>query len=550
MMIVFVATLLLLHTGRSPAPAAGLLCTAVVLAVPANALLNKDISLITHAIIVMSPAFAVYLLGSRRSIFIVALTLAVLGVTPTLLQAYSPGALLPPRMWHVSVAAGLTVLSIWVLGALHSAAHDHARAALEGALQQLRDRERKLRSLFENTDDMVCSLDADGRVLIANAALTRAYARRFGKEPAPGEPLLADMTARNRDLWAQALGEALAGQRSKFEADDELDGERRVLEVVMDPIRDDDARPVGATLFARDITDRKQAEDQLRAVHRTLVDISRQAGMAELASSVLHNIGNALNSINVSVHLVSHRLRKLRAADLGRVAALLEKHAADLATFLTQDRRGKQLPSYLQALSRQITGEQEVLLREMDTLGQGVTHIESIVHMQQAHARTVEAVEQLSLPQLVDEALHLQAITFERLGIAIERDYADVPPVLGDRHKLLQILIHLLSNARHALLERQDPDRRLTLRVQHAPAPQHLCIEVADNGAGIPPENLSRLFRPGFTTKEKGHGYGLHVSALAAMEMNARLTCASSGPGQGATFTLELPVTRAPEAQA
>jgi two-component system, LuxR family, sensor kinase FixL len=171
-----------------------------------------------------------------------------------------------------------------------------------------------------------------------------------------------------------------------------------------------------------------------------------------------------------------------------------------------------------------------------------VDHIKSIVSMQQKHARTGGAIEELQVPQLIDEALRLHAISLERLGILIERDYAQVPPILVDRHKLLQILINLLSNARHALVDSQQQDKRLSIRVRIAPEGRLLLIEVSDNGMGIAPENLTRIFTQGFTTKKTGHGYGLHISALAATEMKGRLTCSSSGPGQGAIFTLELPV--------
>jgi two-component system sensor kinase FixL len=146
------------------------------------------------------------------------------------------------------------------------------------------------------------------------------------------------------------------------------------------------------------------------------------------------------------------------------------------------------------------------------------------------------------VPQLIDEALRLHAVSFERLAIRIVRDYADVPLIFVDRHKLLQILINLLSNARHALVDSAQQDKRLSIHVQRSPDGERLLIDVTDNGVGIAAENVARLFTQGFTTKKTGHGFGLHISALAAEEMKGRLSCTSPGPGQGATFTLELPV--------
>jgi signal transduction histidine kinase len=175
------------------------------------------------------------------------------------------------------------------------------------------------------------------------------------------------------------------------------------------------------------------------------------------------------------------------------------------------------------------------------TLQKSVEHIKSVVSMQQEHARYSGVVERLEVRELLDDALRLHAVSFERQGILVRCEYTEVPQVRVDRHKLLQILLNLLSNARHALLESGRADKYLTIRVER-PAAERLRIAVADNGVGIAPEVASRLFTQGFTTKKDGHGFGLHISALAAAEMDASLSCSSEGRGQGATFTIDLPI--------
>jgi signal transduction histidine kinase len=321
-----------------------------------------------------------------------------------------------------------------------------------------------------------------------------------------------------------------------------LEGSRRVVDFSLHPLLAEGGRPAGMTLFGRDISLRKEAEARLGEMHRSLVDVSRQAGMAEVATGVLHNVGNTLNSVNISTSLVTDRLRLSRVTGLAKAANLLREHTADIASFLSADPQGQKLPAYLIAVSDQLTEEREAMLKEMSALGQSVEHIKSIVSMQQKHARPAGTVEQLAVPQLIDEALRLHAVSFERLAIRIVRDYSDVPPLFVDRHKLLQILINLLSNARHALVDSGQQDKRLTIHVQRTPEGDGLLIEVTDNGVGITPENLSRVFSQGFTTKKTGHGFGLHISALTAAEMNGRLACTSPGPGRGATFSLELPL--------
>ncbi|PTL75723.1 hypothetical protein DAT35_53650 [Vitiosangium sp. GDMCC 1.1324] len=301
--------------------------------------------------------------------------------------------------------------------------------------------------------------------------------------------------------------------------------------------------------LARDIQARKEAEAKLGELHHTLLAVSRQAGMTEIATGVLHNVGNTLNSVNISVGVVTDRLRGSRISKLVQATGMLSEHSTDLPAFLTTDPRGTMLPAYLSALSQQLTEERAELLAEMNALGEGVEHIKSIVSMQQQHARLVGVVELITVPQLIDDALRLDAGAFEQSGIEVRCEYAEVPPIVVDRHKLLQILLNLLSNARHALVDSSVQDKRLTIRVGPGAGGRHLRIEVTDNGLGIAPENLTRVFSQGFTTKRGGHGFGLHMSALAAEELKGRLTATSAGPGQGATFTVELPF-RAEEALA
>ncbi|HYH96919.1 HAMP domain-containing sensor histidine kinase [Hyalangium sp.] len=294
--------------------------------------------------------------------------------------------------------------------------------------------------------------------------------------------------------------------------------------------------------LARDIKAREEAEAKLGELHRTLLDVSRQAGMTEIATGVLHNVGNALNSVNVSIDVVTDQLRGSRVSKLVQASELLGQHATDLAAFLTIDPRGTMLPAYLGALSAELAAERASLLTEMKALRESIEHVKSIVSMQQRHARYGGVVEQVTVPQLIDDALRLSVGAFELLSIDVRREYADVPPIEVDRHKLLQILLNLLSNARHALVESELPDKRLTIRVGPSKGGEQLRIEIEDNGVGIAQKNLTRMFSQGFTTKKTGHGFGLHISALAAQELHGRLSVASAGPGHGATFTIELPL--------
>lgn len=164
--------------------------------------------------------------------------------------------------------------------------------------------------------------------------------------------------------------------------------------------------------------------------------------------------------------------------------------------------------------------------------------------MQQAYATVVSIVEPQDATTLMDEALHMNLSSLTRHDVRIVRDYQPAPLVLVEKGKVLQILINLIRNAKHACDERHLEDnsaKLITVRVAPGAA-GFVQLAVQDNGVGILAANLTRVFQHGFTTKATGHGFGLHSSANAAREMKGALTARSDGPGTGATFILELPV--------
>jgi signal transduction histidine kinase len=168
-----------------------------------------------------------------------------------------------------------------------------------------------------------------------------------------------------------------------------------------------------------------------------------------------------------------------------------------------------------------------------------VEHIKEIVAMQQNYAAFGGVKEMIDVVKLVEDSLRINEGSMSRHRVAVIREFGKVPPLNLDKHKMLQILVNLLRNAKHACDESGRADKRLTVRVANSNGRITICV--MDNGIGIPPENLTRIFNHGFTTRKGGHGFGLHSGALAAREMGGSLTVHSDGLGQGAAFTLELP---------
>jgi two-component system, NtrC family, sensor kinase len=284
----------------------------------------------------------------------------------------------------------------------------------------------------------------------------------------------------------------------------------------------------------------KRAQEELERTHRQLLEASRQAGMAEIATNVLHNVGNVLNSVNVSATLASDLAQKSKASSLSRVVGLMREHAHDLGEFITSDPKGQHLVTHLANLAEHLKAEQGTIVKELGSLRANIEHIKDIVAMQQSYAKVAGVKEIVGAVDLVEDGLRMNAGALTRHQVEVVRDFEGRPVLNVEKHKVLQILVNLVRNAKYACEESTVEHRRVILKVRVEN--ERVRISVIDNGVGIAPENLTRIFNHGFTTRASGHGFGLHSGALAARELGGTLTAHSDGPGCGATFTLDLPV--------
>ncbi|PTL84604.1 ATP-binding sensor histidine kinase [Vitiosangium sp. GDMCC 1.1324] len=280
---------------------------------------------------------------------------------------------------------------------------------------------------------------------------------------------------------------------------------------------------------------------ELKQAQVHLVETARVVGKAEIASNILHEAGNALTSVVVDTDLLRRAVDASRVGRVKQISELMEAHRGDMADFLTRDPRGSLLPDYLAGLASELLNEQAVLKRGMETLDGHVNRVATIIQMQRTHARSTLLTDEYDLSGLVEEALRLQQVALQHLRISVTKELAELPKVRVDRHRVLQILTSLISNAHNALKPVPEGERRLWVRL--AAEGSKVRIQVEDNGEGLMPEVRERLFTQGFSTHKDGHGIGLHSSALAARLLGGQLTLESEGPGKGAIATLELPLT-------
>ncbi|MDH5775213.1 MAG: response regulator [Nitrospirota bacterium] len=293
----------------------------------------------------------------------------------------------------------------------------------------------------------------------------------------------------------------------------------------------------------RHARERHKAALEREQLTQQLVDSSRRLGMAQVATDVLHNIGNVLNSLNVSAGLIAQHVREMPIGDVNRTSALLDAHRDDLGTFLTQDRKGQRIPDFLLQLGSHLHDQHAQTCHDLDILISQIDHVKDIIAAQQNVARTSSIHEPFVLKDLVETALTIQASGFDKYSIAITRDYGDLPQVITDKQQVLHIVANLIRNAKEAIRQHDSPSPNLTIRIHpHGEKANWVIIQVCDSGIGIRPENLHRIFAQSFSKPGGGHGTGLHQNALAAKNLGGFLTASSEGEGCGATFTLELPV--------
>ncbi|UZE17810.1 HAMP domain-containing histidine kinase [Pseudomonas sp. B21-054] len=284
-----------------------------------------------------------------------------------------------------------------------------------------------------------------------------------------------------------------------------------------------------------------KVNDELREAQAELVTTARRAGMAEIATNVLHNVGNVLNSVNVSAQVLYEKVHTSKGPGVAKVVQLMKEHPDDLGDFISSDPKGRALPDYLDKLADALAIEQQGMIAELAQLTRRIDHIKEIVATQQSYAGNASVLEPGSLRELVEDVVRICDVSLARHHISLIKEFSDVPQMPLDKHRVLQILVNLINNAKQALDAGVNRPPQIVLRLKVVDD-RRVRVEVEDNGEGISPDNLARVFEHGFTTRANGHGFGLHSCILAAHEMGGELTAQSAGPGKGALFILELPL--------
>jgi len=279
---------------------------------------------------------------------------------------------------------------------------------------------------------------------------------------------------------------------------------------------------------------------ELESTQRDLIESAHYAGMAEIATSVLHNVGNILSSVNTAGYLIREELDKSPLVTLQRANALLAEHLDDLPGFFANDPRAMSLMKLYMALGRRLETEEDSIREHVETLLDRIDTIKNVVAQQHHYTSNIYQTEDLELADMVETSLTILQEGFDTHHVTIHRDYASVPKIRIQKTKLIHTLVNILKNAREAL--QNNPPEQREIRISIRRERGWVVLEIVDNGMGITPEDLACIFTHGFTTKKDGNGFGLHSCALAMRDMGGDIRARSDGSGTGARFLLRFPL--------
>lgn len=412
------------------------------------------------------------------------------------------------------------------------------RVELESTLAELQRAKDESIAVLENFSGPIWSVDRHLDLQLFNSGF-RTLVNQKGLPLNQGESILS-FHQDDAGSWEKLYRRCLHGIRFSQVLNQESSFGTLYHEYFFNPIFGSDGGVLGVSVLCVDITQRKQAEKERELLHRDLHESARRAGMADVATSVLHNVGNVLNSLNVSSDLLLEKVSNSPVQRLGSFVELLKRQEDHLGQFLNQDPKGKLVPKALEALHEKLSSEREAMIAELKVLATNLDHIKSVIIMQQSYAKSGGFKESTHLVEVMEQAVQINAPSLENYRIELFRSYEDLPAILTDKTAVLQILVNLIGNAKNALLE-QTGARILRLGIVLDKARQNVLLRVSDNGVGISQETMHSLFTQGFTRMKGGHGFGLHSGAISATNLGGSLSAASDGPGKGATFTLSIP---------
>jgi len=354
---------------------------------------------------------------------------------------------------------------------------------------------------------------------------------------------------KDREEWGQVREIVQGGGKTMIlgvtKGSENENAQGYIMENVFGFCVDEMIAPTALKWVLQQAQERKQFLFEQELLRNQMGEAAYKIEMADIASTVLHNVGNVLTSVTIAANMVESVVDQSSVTLVNRMAELLTTHQDDLGTYLTNDPKGKRIPPSLEKLGVHLVEEQQTVLKELKGLVKNIRHMKQIIVSHQTIAKAEGHLEQVALVDVLSHALELSFQPGDAKWMMIHQEYQAVPTVLIDQHQLLQILVNLLRNAKQAMRQQTQGSHELRLSVNYQDSQKpSVVLTIQDTGIGIAPEHLSKMFTRGFTTKKDGNGIGLHSSILAIQKMGGTMDVQSEGVGRGAKFTLTLPIQK------
>lgn len=416
--------------------------------------------------------------------------------------------------------------------------------------KDLEQSEIKIRAILDNIGEGIIVLDDKGTIESLNPAAEDIFNMSEADAIGLNSALLIVHNSADDDANPEQYNDATDGAFKGSENQQPIehqglrsDGEVFPLEIVISSMKVGNRQL--RVCILRDVTARKETEETLADAQNQLVDAAHKSGMADMATGVLHNIGNILNSVNLAGEEIQRISGSSKIAGLIKGTDMLQSQE-NVGEFLANDARGQKLPAYFIKMGKVLNDEINEINKESKALIQKTTMMKEVISTQQSYAKSGFHNETLNIAELVEDALKIQEASLKKWGVKLDKNYADTPDCTGQKSKLLQVITNLVKNAKEAMDDNDTYNRPKEMLIETGMVnDKSIYLTIKDNGCGISEEQLTKIFNHGFTTKETGHGFGLHTCANAMTEMKGALKVDSEGLQKGATFTVTIPVGKA-----